>query len=105
MKDAQRQLYQWRMDFFHENFKSLFFNPDQEAPNWITLGLDDSHTLDTVPFQITQNFEEVLKLASTKKVLDPTQYERFYFKNDDTLSYEARSKFDPNWDEEWDKDM
>ena len=103
MKDAQRQLYQWRMEFFHENFKSLFFDPDQEAPNWITLGLDDSHTLDTVPFQITQNFEEVLKLASTKKVLDPNQYERFYFKNDQTLSFEAMVKFDPNCDEEWDK--
>ena len=70
MKDAQRQLYQWRMEFFHENFKSLFFNPDQEAPNWITLGLDDSHPLDTVPFQITQNFDEVLKLASTRRPRD-----------------------------------
>ena len=42
---------------------------------------------------------------STKKVLDPTQYERFYFKNDQALSYEAMSKFDPNWDEERDEDM
>ena len=93
MKDAQRQLYQWRMEFFHENFKSLFFDPDQEAPNWITLGLDDSHTLDTVPFQITQNFDEVLKLASTRRVLDPNQYEHFYFKNDECASIKASRMF------------
>ena len=100
MKDAQRQLYQWRMEFFHENFKSLFFNPDQEAPNWITLGLDDSHTLDTVPFQITQNFDEVLKLASTRRVLDPNQYEHFYFKNNEWLSFRASFRFERDQDEE-----
>merc|ERR1712013_699115 len=79
MKDAQRQLYQWRMEFFHENFKSLFFEPDQEAPNWITLGLDDSHTLDTVPFQITQNF---------------------YFKNNEWLSFRASFRFERDQEEE-----
>ena len=104
MKDAQRQLYQWRMEFFHENFKSLFFNPDQEAPNWITLGLDDSHTLDTVPFQITQNFDEVLKLASTRRVLDPNQYEHFYFKNNEWLSFRASFRFERDQEEEEDED-
>ena len=103
MKEAQKQLYQWRQEFFHKNFKSVFFGDDKKAANWITFGFDDSHILDTVPYQITQNFEEVLKLASTKKLLDPNQYERFYFKNDQTLSYEAMVKFDPNCDEEWDK--
>ena len=103
MKEAQKQLYRWREEFFHKNFKSRFFDHELGFSNWITFGWDDSHAGDTVPYQITKNFEEVLKLASTKKVLDPNQYERFYFKNDQTLSFEAMVKFDPNCDEEWDK--
>ena len=91
MKEAQKQLYQWRQEFIHKNFKSRFFDHDLGFSNWITFGFDDSHTLDTVPYQITQNFEVVL--TSTKKVLDPTQCERFYFEDNEKLSRKARFRF------------
>ena len=104
MRDVQRQLFQWRMDFFKAHFFSMFCGHDLPASNWITLGLDDSHTLDTVPFQITQNFDEVLKLASTRRVLDPNQYEHFYFKNNEWLSFRASFRFERDQEEEDDKD-
>ena len=102
MKDAQRQLYQWRKGFFCKHFKTKFFDHDLPVSNWVTLGLDDSHTRDVVPYQITQNFLEVMKLAASKKVLDPNQYEHFYFASDETVSYLASMKFegDTNEDDE-----
>ena len=93
MKEAQKQLYKWREEFFHKNFKSTYFGADKKDANWITLGADDTHQMDTVPYQITQNFDEVLKLASTKKILDPTQYERFYFEDNEELSRKASFSF------------
>ena len=104
MRDVQRQLFQWRMDFFKAHFFSMFCGHDLPASNWITLGLDDSHTLDTVPFQITQNFDEVLKLASTRRVLDPNQYEHFYFKNNEWLSFRASFRFERDQEEEEEDD-
>ena len=71
----------------------MYFGADKKDANWITLGCDDTHQMDTVPYQITWNFEEVLKLASTKKVLDPTQYERFYFEDNEELSRKASFSF------------
>ena len=60
LRDAQRKLYQWREEFFHDKFKSKYFDPDLPLSNWITLGLDDAHAYYTVPYQITQNFNEVM---------------------------------------------
>ena len=40
----QMKLYQWRENFFYQNF------PDD---SWYTDGGDDAHYLDTVPYQIT----------------------------------------------------
>ena len=72
----------------------MYFGADKKDANWISFGFDDTHHMDTVPYQITRNFEEVLKLASSKKVLDPTQYERFYFEDNEELSCKASFSFE-----------
>ena len=41
----QMKLYQWRENFFHQNFP---------YGSWYTDGGDDSHDFDTVPFQIVK---------------------------------------------------
>jgi len=99
IRDAQRKLYQWREEFFHDNFKSKYFDPDLPVSNWITLGLDDAHGHDTVPFQITRNFDEVMRLAASRKVLDPNQYEHFYFASDEIVSFLASRKFEGDTEE------
>ena len=71
--------------------------------NWITYGCDDSHGMDTVPYQIACKFDKVMKLAASKRVLDPSKQELFYFKNDELISSKA-SKFYENSDEESDED-
>ena len=73
---------------------SRFLDHDLPDSNWITLGLDDSHLFDTLPFNVTQDFETVMRLASSKKVLDPNQHEHYYFKNDECVSYKAFRKFE-----------
>jgi len=100
MRDAQRKLYQWRGEFFRENFKTKFFDHDSPVSNWITLGLDDAHIHDVLPFQISQNFLEVMKLAASKKVLDPNQFEHFYFASDEMASYLASMKFEGDTEED-----
>ena len=56
-----RKLYQWRKDFFFKYFKSKFFDHDLPASNWITLGLDDAHTRDVVPYQVNQDKYMIFK--------------------------------------------
>ena len=105
LRDAQRKLYQWREEFFHDKFKSKYFDPDLPVSNWITLGLDDAHAYYTVPYQITQNFNEVMMLAASKKVLDPNQYEHFYFASDEMASFLASRKFEGDIDEDAEEDL
>ena len=57
IKDAQRKLYSWRMDFFLDKFKSVYL--EDPISTWTTDGFDDNHCLDTIPMQITLNFDEV----------------------------------------------
>jgi len=79
----QFDLYRWREDFFHSSF------PEE---CWFTDGADDSHAFDTVPYQITKNFQKVVDLAcSNRNVLD-----RVYFENDEIASNRARTLFDAN---------
>ena len=49
-------------------------------------GADDAHSFDTVPFQITQNFDYVVALAASDK---PTG-SKIYFENDEMKSDRAR---------------
>jgi len=93
LRDGQRKLYQWREEFFHDKFKSKYFDSDLPDSNWITLGFDDTHGFDTVPYQITRHFAEVMMLAASRKVLDPNQYEHFYFASDEIASFLASRKF------------
>ena len=79
----QFKLYRWREDFFHEQF------PDG---SWFTSGSDDSHSFDTVPFQITQHFESVVALSTSQRSSDV----EIYFENDYFESVRARHLFDSN---------
>jgi len=83
IKDAQQKLYGWRENFFHGNFR---------ARTWVTWGGDDAHGIDTIPYQIACNFDNVMKLASTKRVLAPN--ECFYFMHDEIISSQATKCFD-----------
>ena len=105
IKDAQMKLFAWREKFFHEKFKTEYFG--HSVTTWITDGHDDSHGMDTVPYQIACKFDKVMKLASSKRILDPNKHELFYFKNDELTSSKAY-KFYPDYenpdDEESDGD-
>jgi len=79
----QFDLYRWREDFFHNSF------PEEE---WFTDGADDSHAFDTVPYQITKNFQHVVALACSPR----NKLERVYFSNDEIASDKARKLFDSN---------
>jgi len=99
IEDAQKKLYNWRMDFFLDKFKSTYM--EDPVSTWTTDGFDDNHCLDTIPMQITLNFDEVMKLASTNKDIDP-EHERFFFAHDENLSYVAEQKFGEQSDDEED---
>jgi len=101
IEDAQRKLYNWRMDFFLDKFKSTYM--EDPISTWTTDGFDDNHCLDTIPMQITLNFDEVMKLASTNKTIDP-EHERFFFAHDENLSYVAEQKFGEQSDDEGDEE-
>jgi len=79
----QFDLYSWREEFFHSSF------PEE---CWFTDGGDDSHEFDTVPYQITKNFEHVVGLACSPKDI----HEKIYFKSDEIASARARTLFDTN---------
>ena len=79
----QFKLFSWREDFFHEQF------PDG---SWFTSGSDDSHSFDTVPFQITQHFESVVALSTSQRSSDV----KIYFENDECRAARARNLFDSN---------
>ena len=79
----QFKLYNWREDFFHEEF------PDG---SWFTMGADDAHSFDTVPYQITQHFDTVLDLAATTQEVT----EKVYFESDECQAARARNLFDSN---------
>merc|ERR1712212_30084 len=102
IEDAQKKLYSWRMDFFLDKFKSTYM--EDPVSTWTTDGFDDNHCLDTIPMQITLNFDEVMKLASTNKDIDP-EHERFFFAHDENLSYVAEQKFGEQSDDEEEEDV
>ena len=79
----QFKLYTWREDYFHEQF---------EEDSWFTSGADDSYSFDTVPFQITQHFDDVVAMACSHR--DHT--EKVYFENNECKAAKARELFDSN---------
>merc|ERR1719219_2006649 len=78
-------LYRWRVDYFH----SQFGHYGDEDLCWYTFGADDSHCFDTVPYQVTRNFDEVLALACSPR---PTS-RQIFFENDEILSYRVRDLY------------
>jgi hypothetical protein len=90
IEEEQRTLYNWRMDFFLDKFKSIHLGDDTST--WMTDGFDDNHCLDTIPMQITQNFDEVMSFAATNKNIN-ADTERFFFAHDENVSYMAEQRF------------
>ena len=79
----QFALYSWREDFFHSSFPEEW---------WFTDGGDDSHNHDTVPYQVTRNFDKVVDLACSPRNIQ----DKVYFKSDEAASAKARTLFDMN---------
>merc|ERR1711971_1097201 len=96
IKDAQQKLYGWRENFFHGKFNKGVF-----ARTWVAWGGDDSHR-DAIPYQIVCEFDNVMKLASTKRVLAPN--ECFYFMHDETITYQAMKCFDGGFRKQLEED-
>ena len=93
IEDLQKKLYMWRTHFFLEHFKGA---ADNEC-KWFSDGGDDACGFDVRPFEITRNFDNVMKLAASKKfrTMDPTnRYDRFYFEGGDQMfCYKAEKRF------------
>jgi len=104
----QFALYSWRKSFFDSNFGKF---GDEDGWGWYTDGADDSHGFDTIPLNITKNFDSVVELAVLSKRPDWNRMEhiqwgcpaifpdRFasdqvYFRNDEDESSKAEELFD-----------
>ena len=85
--EEKEKLYDWRKKFFWENFP---------VGSWYTDGGDDSHYLDTVPFQITWNFDEVVAKACRSRKPPYSNMKEVYFENDEIKSFDASFAFDCN---------
>ena len=93
IEEHQKRLFQWREDFFRKHFK---FAADEEC-KWYSTGGDDHHGFDVWPFEITCNFDNVIRLAASKKfnTMDPRdRYDRFFFEGgDEEFCYKAQKRF------------
>ena len=67
----QCDLFSWRLEYFKNQFPEEIWFTDY---------------LDTIPFQVTENFDSVVALASSPR---PTNSGRIYFANDQEKSYRA----------------
>ena len=88
------KLYRWRYDFFYRQFGPYMDN------NWYTDGGDDAHGFDTVPYQITSNFDEVMvsccsrQRRTGKRTCQCCKCDRVYFENDEYHSSKSSNLFD-----------
>ncbi|CAD7946173.1 unnamed protein product [Amoebophrya sp. A25] len=99
--EEQCALFEWRRKFFDEHF---------EDGAWHTDGADDSHDLDTIPYNCAQNFDYVMKCAagiddSDSDFSDDEEDDEFsdvsegrgcphYFPNDECASATANKLYD-----------
>ena len=82
----QFQLYKWRKEFFEEKFGSWH----NDNCIWTCRGGDVAQSLDTVPYQITKNFDYVTEIACSKLRL----IDAIFFDSCERSSAEARRLFD-----------
>ena len=75
----QCDLFSWRLEYFKNQFPEEIWFTDY---------------LDTIPFQVTENFDSVVALASSPR---PTNSRRNYFANDQEKSYRAWRLYDRIW--------
>merc|ERR1719470_557807 len=79
-------LYSWRERFFQHHFP---------ISCWYTDGADDSHDLDTVPFQVTTNFDCLMAMAAGMRY-SKDKGEKIYLENDEEISNSVKKKWDVN---------
>merc|ERR1719228_1122615 len=107
----QKLLYRWGEKFFRKKFKCIYFGdprPSSGAPlettfYWETDGRDDAHCCDTVPYQITEKFDQVMRLAASTEKLDLRE-ERIYFESNEGCegrNIEYRDEPERFDDDEW----
>lgn len=80
----QWKLFSWRERFFHHHFP---------LSCWYTDGSDDSHFRDTVPFQVTTNFDSLMTIAASMR-LGKVYGGKVHLENDEETSHLARIKWD-----------
>jgi len=84
----QFKLYTWREEFFNAKF------PDD---TWYTDGADDSHSFDTIPYQISVLWDKLVPLACCP---NKAQDGAVYLENDEMASHRAKMLFwENNYDE------
>ena len=93
IEEHQKRLFQWRENFFMENFKGAV---DDEC-KWYSTGGGDHDGFDVMPYEIACNFDNVMKLAASKKfqTMNPRdRSDRFFFEGgDEEFCYKAQKRF------------
>jgi hypothetical protein len=96
----QYKLFTWREKYFNnkftteDNIRTRTYDgkiKKNGKMKWHTNGGDDSHSFDTVPYQITKHFQDVVELACSKE-----NTSEIYFDNDEMFSSNAKTLFDRN---------
>ena len=64
---AQRMLYKYRKNFFKKKMGNFNYRKEMK---WFSNGSDDTHYFEVVPFQITKNHEEVMRLAASNRKIN-----------------------------------
>ena len=64
---AQRMLYKYRKNFFKDKMGNYNYRQDMK---WFAMGSDDTQYFEVVPFQITKNHEEVMRLAASNRKIN-----------------------------------
>jgi len=82
----QWELYDWRERFFGHYFP-------QDC--WYTGGGDDAHGFDTVPFQITTNFESLMTMAASMNTRQCKGYgDQIFLECDEEISNSVRRRWE-----------
>jgi len=88
------ELYAWRIEFFYTTFGHSNQRNSSDVLTWYTDSLDDEpEQTDTVPYQITKNFDNVMALACSSEN-NRNAKTSIYFESNETLSVNAMFKFD-----------
>jgi len=94
----QFKLFNWRKTNFYTKFGHYDQRNSSGIRTWYTDGSDDSHSMDTVPYQITKKFDNVMALACSAEN-NSNADTSIYFECDENLSSDANFKFNSEYTE------